>query len=118
MTGTGEDLEKRLAKILVESEKRDSALEKRIAALEAQIKQQREAEEPSKYPKKIMRLSELVKLGYTKEYLMKQYRTKGQKFAKKQDPTRRNSPIIFDTELFEKQQQRQQEIENRQIRRG
>ncbi len=65
-----------------------------------------------------MRLGELVKLGYTKEYLMKQYRTKGQTFAKKQDPTRRNSPIIFDTELFEKQQQRQQKIENQQIRRG
>lgn len=118
MTGTEENLEKRFEEFLVEDKKRDSALEKRIAALEAQIKQQREAEEPSKYPKKIMRLSELVKLGYTKEYLMKQYRTKGQKFAKKQDPTRRNSPIIFDTELFEKQQQRQQEIENRQIRRG
>ncbi len=75
-------------------------------------------EEIPKYPKRIMRLNELVEMGYSKEYLMKQYRTKGQKFARKQDPTRRNSPIIFDTELFEKQQRRQQELENQQIRRG
>ncbi len=75
-------------------------------------------EETPKYPKRIMRLNELVEMGYSKEYLMKQYRTKGQKFARKQDPTRRNSPIIFDTELFEKQQRRQQELENQQIRRG
>ncbi len=105
-----------------EMEKSFEALEKRITALENQIKLQSEAgggeEIPKKYPKRIMRLSELEKLGYTKEYLMKQYRIRGQKFAKKQDPTRRNSPIIFDTELFERQQQRQQELENRQIRRG
>lgn len=75
-------------------------------------------EETPKYPKRIMRLNELVEMGYSKEYLMKQYRTKGQKFARKQDPTRRSSPIIFDTELFEKQQRRQQELENQQIRRG
>lgn len=75
-------------------------------------------EETPKYPKRIMRLNELVEMGYSKEYLMKQYRTKGQKFAKKQDPTRRNSPIIFDTELFEKHERQQQELENRQIRRG
>lgn len=94
-------------------------LEMRVAALEAQINLRKESrDEVPKYPKRIMRLNELVKLGYTREYLMKQYRIKGQKFAKKQDPMRRNSPIIFDTELFEKQQQRQQEIENRQIRRG
>ncbi len=111
------NLEKRFEEFLA----RDEALEKRIAALEAQIKLQSDREEievQSKYPKRVMRLSELVKLGYTKEYLMKQYRMRGQKFAKKQDPTRRNSPIIFDTELFEKQQQRQQQLENRQIRRG
>lgn len=71
-----------------------------------------------RYPRRIMRLNELVELGYSKEYLMKQYRRKGQTFAKKQDPTRRNSPIMFDTELFEKHERRQQEVENRQIRRG
>lgn len=121
LTETKENLEKRFEEFLAADRKRDEALEKRIAALEAQINQQNDkekTEESPKYPKRIMRLSELVKLGYTKEYLMKQYRIRGQKFARKQDPTRRNSPIIFDTELFEKQQQRQQEIENRQIRRG
>ncbi len=32
-------------------------------------------EETPKYPKRIMRLNELVEMGYSKEYLMKQYRT-------------------------------------------
>ncbi|MDE6052487.1 MAG: hypothetical protein K2G55_01715 [Lachnospiraceae bacterium] len=117
MTEVKENLEKRFEEFLA----RDEALEKRIAALEAQINLQNEKEEiekSSKYPKRIMRLSELIKLGYTREYLMKQYRIKGQRFAKKQNPALRNSPIIFDTELFEQQQQRQQAMENRQIRRG
>ena len=39
-------------------------------------------EEIPKYPKRIMRLNELVEMGYSKEYLMKQYRTKGQKFGR------------------------------------
>ena len=86
MTEATENLEKRFEEFLAAGRKRDEALEKRIAALEAQINQQNDkekTEESSKYPKRIMRLSELVKLGYTKEYLMKQYRIRGQKFARK-----------------------------------
>ena len=70
-----------------------------------------------KYPKKIMKLSELTELGYKKEYLMNCYRTKGQRFAQKQNPLKGNSPIIFDTEQFEKWRLKQLIAENKSIKR-
>lgn len=121
MKDLAENLEKRFEEFLIAGRKKEEALEKRIAALEAQINLQNkrnETKEITKYPRRMMRLNELVKLGYSREYLLKQYRIRGQDFAKKQNPAIRNSPIIFDTELFERQQRGQQEIENRQIRRG
>ena len=54
------------------------------------------------YKKPVMRLSELQKMGFPREYLFKAYRTRGQKFARKIDATKTNSPIIFDTEEFDK----------------
>lgn len=54
------------------------------------------------YPKKIMRASELKKMGFPDEYLMRIFRTKGQTIAWKMTPTARNSPILFDTEGLEK----------------
>ncbi len=54
------------------------------------------------YAKKVMRLTELEKDGFPKEYLMRAYRSKGQTFARKINPAARNSPIIFDTEEFDK----------------
>lgn len=58
------------------------------------------------YPKKIMRLQELKKIGFPEAYLMRIYRTKGQTIAWKMNQTRRNSPIVFDTEGLEKLRQR------------
>lgn len=55
-----------------------------------------------KYPKPVMRKSELIKMGFTEAYLMRIFRTKGQDIACKQNPASRNSPIIFDTEGLEK----------------
>lgn len=54
------------------------------------------------YEKKVMRLSELEGYGFPKEYLMRAYRARGQTFAQKINPAARNSPIIFDTEEFDK----------------
>lgn len=69
-----------------------------------------------KYPEKIMKISEMSSLlGFPKRYLLRAYKTKGQKFAHKEDPLRKNSPILFDTEEFEKWRQRQIEMENRAI---
>lgn len=55
-----------------------------------------------KYAKQVMRMSELKKMGFPEAYLMRAYRQRGQKFARKIDGTKENSPIIFDTEEFDK----------------
>ena len=55
-----------------------------------------------KYPKPVMRITELEKMGFPREFLEYSYRRKGQNFACKINPAKSNSPIIFDTEEFEK----------------
>lgn len=52
------------------------------------------------YPKQVMRATELEKMGFPREYLLYAYRRKGQNYAWKATPAR-NSPILFDTEVFE-----------------
>lgn len=55
------------------------------------------------YPKRIMRMSELErKMGFPHRFLLLAYRSYGQDFAWKINPQKRNSPIVFDTEKFEK----------------
>lgn len=49
------------------------------------------------FAKQRMRLSELVAAGFSKTELKVAYRSRGQRFAYKMNPTKRNSPIIFDT---------------------
>lgn len=53
------------------------------------------------YPAKVMKASELEKLGWPKKYLRKIYNTPGQKIAWKMNNAV-NSPILFDTEELEK----------------
>ena len=53
------------------------------------------------YPKQVMRATELEKMGFPREYLLYAYRRKGQNYAWNATPAR-NSPILFDTEVFEK----------------
>lgn len=67
------------------------------------------------YPKKIMKISELTKLGYTKEFLMNAYRVPGQRFAMKENMLKSNSVIIFDTEEFEKWRMKNLAAENKVI---
>ena len=54
-----------------------------------------------KYPKSIMRITELEKLGFPREYLEAIYRRRNQKVAWKMSNAV-NSPILFDTEELEK----------------
>ena len=72
------------------------------------------------YPKKVMKLTELVKeMGFPEEYLQRAYRLPTQRFAGKMNPMKKNSPIIFDTEEFEKWRLHQIETESRtMIRHG
>ena len=54
------------------------------------------------YPKPVMKLSELKKMGFPEDYLLRIFRTKGQTIARKINPAASNSPIIFDTAGLEK----------------
>ena len=60
-----------------------------------------------KYPKPVMKKSELVAMGFADEYLMYVYRNNRNAIAWKMNPTKINSVILFDTEEFEKFRQRQ-----------
>lgn len=54
------------------------------------------------YPKPVMKATELEKMGFPRGFLISAYRRKGQTYAWKMNPTKINSPIVFDTEAFEK----------------
>lgn len=70
------------------------------------------------YPKPMMRLKELMAMGIPESMLMNAYREKGQNFAQKIDPKRSNSPIVFDTEEFDKWRLKMLQTENKSIMRG
>lgn len=70
------------------------------------------------YPSPVMRLKPLTEMGIPESTLMRIYRTRGQKVAKKISPGKRNSPLIFDTAELDKALREEQEIENRSILRG
>ena len=62
------------------------------------------------YAKPMMRTAELIRMGFSPEYLRRAYGTPGQRFASKINPLKSNSAILFDTEEFEKW--RVKDIEN------
>lgn len=67
------------------------------------------------YPKPIMKISELMKLGFPEEMLLNAYRVKGQRFAQKMNPGKKTSAIIFETAEFEKWRMEQLEMENKAL---
>lgn len=54
------------------------------------------------FPRQIMKISELCKTGFPKEMLMEIFRNPRQNFARKMNPLRRNSHIIFETDGLNK----------------
>ena len=64
------------------------------------------------YEKPVMKLSELMAMGFPEEMLLNAYRTKGQRFAQKMNPAKKNSPIVFYTEEFERWREDRQKAEN------
>lgn len=50
------------------------------------------------FPKQRMNRRELMEMGFSRRELDAAYRSKGQRFARKLTPGKRNSPIIFDTD--------------------
>jgi hypothetical protein len=65
------------------------------------------------YPKPYMKRRELVRMGIPGEMLDRAYRSKGQRFAQKMNPAKVNSPILFETEGFERWRIKQMNIEQR-----
>lgn len=55
-----------------------------------------------KYPKKIMKKTELEAMGFPEEYLLRVFGMKGQNVAWKMNPVKSNSTILFDTDALEK----------------
>ncbi len=53
------------------------------------------------YPSPIMRKNDLIRMGIPRSVLNDAYYEKGQRFASKQNPMKRNSPILYDTEKFD-----------------
>jgi len=70
------------------------------------------------YPKSIMKKNELMGMGFPEEYLMRVYRSPAQNFAHKMNPTKINSPIIFETKAFEDFRQKQIAAEVKSMPRG
>lgn len=67
------------------------------------------------YPKKLMTITELKKLGFAERFLREAYRLPGQRFAMKQNMLKVKSPIVFDTDEFEKWRMKNLIAENRII---
>lgn len=70
------------------------------------------------FPKAVMSVNELTEMGFSRESLMIAYRARGQTFARKLNPQRRNSKIEFDTEEFYKWWLAQVASQNKAIQRG
>lgn len=69
------------------------------------------------YPKKIMKITELMDIGFPKVYLMNAYQDRNQKFAWKMDVTKKNSHILFDTDGLEEYRLKQIATEKQANRR-
>jgi len=65
------------------------------------------------YPKPTMRLRELVKGGYHSEKELEEiFFTPGQTMARKLSPSKKNSPIVYDTEKLAKHMEKQCRLSN------
>ena len=63
-----------------------------------------------KYPKAVMKQSELIKFGFPKEFLDRAYRNGG--IAFRINPAAMNSPLIYDTAALEDFRVSQMKIDN------
>ncbi len=52
------------------------------------------------FPKPIMKMKELMEMGFPQEVLLEAYRDPNQQFATKVNPLKANSPLVYDTEGF------------------
>lgn len=64
------------------------------------------------YPKPVMKMSELIRMGFPREYLLRVFRTNNRAIAWKMNPAKRNSPIMFNTEELEKFRKQESKIKH------
>ncbi|MFP3155806.1 hypothetical protein LQZ18_15530 [Lachnospiraceae bacterium ZAX-1] len=69
------------------------------------------------FPKMQMKMSELEPLGFSKLELRKYFNRPNQNFARKKNPLKENSVIVFNTILFEEFLKKEIEWQNRARRR-
>ncbi len=69
------------------------------------------------FPKPVMKTGELLQMGFTREYLRRAYGTKGQRFATKINPNKRNSAMLFDTAGFAEWMNREIAAQDKGMRR-
>lgn len=55
----------------------------------------------------VVRKRELLRQGYPPGFLDRAFRARGQRFAWKMNPLKKNSPILFDVDGFEKWKEKQ-----------
>lgn len=66
------------------------------------------------FPKAIMTVPELMQMGFTRKDLTRYFNKPGQKYAWRKNPASNvRGCIIFDTELFNKELERQKEMQSR-----
>ena len=59
------------------------------------------------YPQKIMSKKQLMNMGFSERYLLRAAASPRQTFACRQNPFNKTSPLIFDTDGFEKWRQKE-----------
>lgn len=67
------------------------------------------------YPKKVMRMNELKKIGFPEQMLIQASREKNQTFCWKLNAAKKNSPLLFDTDGLEKWRLRQTKLHNEMV---
>lgn len=70
------------------------------------------------FPKQFMRAGELRAMGLPEGLLRRAYGARGQKFAQKMNPLKRNSPLVFDTEGLGEWLKKDAEAQSRGMNRG
>lgn len=69
------------------------------------------------YPRPFMGKKELMGMGLSRQYLDRAIAAPGQTFAFKQDPTKKTSPYIFDTQGFEQWRAKDTVMQNKAMQR-
>ena len=67
-----------------------------------------------KFPKQLMSIPELMKMGFTRRELENRYHTKGQRYAwRRNTKSSVRGHIVFDTELFGQEIEAEKEMQSR-----